>query len=271
VVRVKVPAAPGGRYVGLVLLFSTETGEPLAIIPDGVVQRMRVGATNGLAAKYLARRDATTVGLIGSGWQAGGQLMAIAAVRAVERVRCFSPNPERRAAFCRDMTARLGVEVEAVGSAEAAVRDVDVAMCGTSRIEPIFSADWVRPGMHLSSIKRPELEPAAIRRADRFVIHSRDPSPLRVTTRGLAHPEGDTHGTPALAGEFDFDTLPVLPDLVSGKVPGRQSDDEVTCFVNNLGMGYQFAVVGALVLGEARKHGVGRDLPTEWFTEAEHP
>ena len=75
--RVKVPAAPNNRYVGLVLLFSTETGEPLAILPDGVMQRMRVGATNGLGIKYLARQNATRVGLLGSGWQAGAQLMAV--------------------------------------------------------------------------------------------------------------------------------------------------------------------------------------------------
>src|SRR6201986_2147781 len=73
--REKVPAAPGNRYVGLVLLFSTENGEPLAIFPDGVMQRMRVGAANGLAAKYLARENAKTLGILGSGWQAGAQLM----------------------------------------------------------------------------------------------------------------------------------------------------------------------------------------------------
>src|SRR5579872_1497962 len=75
--RVKVPAAPGGRYVGLVLLFSSQTGEPLAIMPDGVMQRIRVGASNGLGARYLARQDASVVGILGSGWQAGAQLMAI--------------------------------------------------------------------------------------------------------------------------------------------------------------------------------------------------
>ena len=90
---------PNGRYVGLVLLFSCENGEPLAIMPDGMLQRLRVGATNGLAMKYLARRDATAVGILGSGWQAGAQLMAACAVREIETIRCFSPNPERCAAF----------------------------------------------------------------------------------------------------------------------------------------------------------------------------
>ncbi|MBT7768415.1 MAG: ornithine cyclodeaminase family protein, partial [Rhodospirillales bacterium] len=100
--RVKVPAAPGERYVGLVLLFSSITGEPLAIFPDGVVQRLRVAAANGIGAKYLARENTHTVGLLGSGWQAGSQVMAIAAVRDVKKVLCFSPNQDRRKAFCRE-------------------------------------------------------------------------------------------------------------------------------------------------------------------------
>ena len=114
--RVKVPAAPNQRYVGLVLLFSTHSGEPLAIYPDGIVQRMRVGATCGLAAKYLARPDARDVALLGTGWQAGGQVMAICAVRNIERIRCYSPHRERREAFARAMQAKLGIEISPVAT-----------------------------------------------------------------------------------------------------------------------------------------------------------
>src|SRR3954452_8146126 len=111
IVREKVPAAPNGRYTGLVLLFSTENGEPLAIFPDGVMQRMRVGAANGLGVKYLARKDANTVGILGSGWQAGSQLMAVCAVREIASIRCFSPNAANRDAFCQQMSPLLGVDV----------------------------------------------------------------------------------------------------------------------------------------------------------------
>jgi ornithine cyclodeaminase/alanine dehydrogenase-like protein (mu-crystallin family) len=269
--RVKVPAAPNGRYVGLVLLFSTETGEPLAILPDGVVQRMRVGATNGLAAKYLARADARTVGLIGSGWQAGSQLMAIMAVRPIEKVCCYSPNEERRAAFCTEISARLGIEVAPVASPEAAIAGCDVAMCATSAIEHVFFERWIVPGLHISSIKRPEIEPAAIRRADRLFIHTHDATPQHVTTRDLVVPETTKGKGWSLAGEIDFSSLDTLPDLVAGTVEGRQNDDQVTCFINNLGLGYQFAAVGSLVYRKAREQGVGRDMPTDWFTEDVHP
>src|SRR5215475_8186307 len=130
--RVKVPAAPNGRYVGLVLLFSSENGEPLAILPDGVMQRIRVGATNGLGVKYLAREDATSVGILGSGWLAGAQLMAVCAVRDIKTIYCFSPNPDRREAFAKEMSALLGVEVTAVDQPETAIAGADIAMCASN-------------------------------------------------------------------------------------------------------------------------------------------
>ena len=164
---------PNDRYVGLVLLFSTHTGEPLAIYPDGIVQRMRVAATCGLAAKYLARPDARVVALLGTGWQAGGQAMAIAAVRPIERIRCYSPDPERRQAFAREMSAELGIEVVAAASAREAVAGADVVMCATSSMQPVLSAEWIEPGMHVSSLKRLELDASWRRPADVVVTHVR--------------------------------------------------------------------------------------------------
>lgn len=268
--REKVPAA-GGRFVGLVLLFSAETGEPLAIMPDGYLQRLRVGATNALGAKHLAREDARTVGLIGSGWQAGGQLMGISAVRRVERVRCFSTTREHRESFAREWGERLGVEVAPVASAEAAVRGADVVLCATSSIDHVFFARWIEPGMHLSSIKRPEIEPAAIRRADRVVVHTHEERPMHFAAAGVEVPEARAGKGWRLAEEIDFAALPDLASLIAGTVPGRERADEVTCFLNNLGLGYQFAAAGAVVYRRARERGIGRELPTDWFTQDVHP
>src|SRR5262245_16434057 len=103
--RVKVPLAPGGdegRWVGLVLLFSTETGALLAMFPDGVMQRLRVGATSGLGLKHLARANVERLALIGSGWQAGTQLAAALAVRKIKEVRVFSPRKESRESFVQE-------------------------------------------------------------------------------------------------------------------------------------------------------------------------
>jgi ornithine cyclodeaminase/alanine dehydrogenase-like protein (mu-crystallin family) len=277
--RVKVPAAPGRRYVGLVLLFSVENGEPLAIFPDGVMQRIRVGATNGLGVKYLARKEAKSVGILGSGWQAGTQLTAVCAVRKIEIIRCFSPNREHCAAFAKEMGGVLGIEIVAVGTAEEAIGSADIVMCATNSIEPVFLARWIAPGMHLSAIKLPEIEGAAVARADRLVIHTHDAKPLHVAAKGLASPEtGEGKGWAAGRG-IDFGRVPTLADLITGKALGRGggeagaagADREVTCFINNLGLGYQFAAAGAVVYRNAKRRGLGRELPTEWLTQDVHP
>jgi ornithine cyclodeaminase/alanine dehydrogenase-like protein (mu-crystallin family) len=269
--RVKVPAAPGDRYVGLVLLFSCETGEPLAILPDGVLQRIRVGATNGLGVKYMARRDATSVGILGSGWQAGTQLTAVCAVRDIKTIRCFSPSKANREAFATEMSATLGIDVVPVEAPEAAVGGADIVMCASNSIDNIFFERYIEPGMHLTSIKRCEIETAAVERADRLVLHSHDEKPLLYTTTGFDMPEYSEEKGWGAGSSLDFDALPTLPQLVTGEVVGRGSDKEVTCFLNNIGLGYQFAAAGALVYRKAKEAGAGHELPTDWFTEDVHP
>ena len=268
--RVKVPAA-NGRYVGLVLLFSTQTGEPLAIMPDGVMQRIRVGAANGLAVKHLAREDASSVGILGSGWQAGTQLAAVCTVRAIRTIRCFSPNRAHCEAFAHALTAQLGIAVEAVRQPEDAIGGADIAMCATNSIDNVFFARWIEPGMHVSAIKVPEIERAAIARADRVVVHTSDDKPMHITTRNLAVPERSGDKGWAHASAIDFAKAATLPDVIAGKAEGRRAAQEVTCFINNLGLGYQFAAAGALVYRKARECGLGHELPTDWFTQDVHP
>jgi alanine dehydrogenase len=271
VVREKVPAAPNGRYTGLVLLFSTENGEPLAIMPDGVMQRMRVGAANGLGIKYLARKNASKVGILGSGWQAGAQLMAACAVREIKSIRCFSPTKSNREAFAEQMRNLLGVDVEPVAQPEEATSGADIVLCATNSLDNIFFERWVEPGMHLSSIKLPEIEIKAVKRADRVVLHSHETAPVHVTTRDLAlAKKANEHGWSA-GNELDFDKLPTLPEMIVGRAQGRQSEEEITCFLNNIGLGYQFAAAGSVVYRRAMEAGAGRELPTEWFTEDVHP
>jgi ornithine cyclodeaminase/alanine dehydrogenase-like protein (mu-crystallin family) len=269
--RVKVPAAPNNRWVGLVLLFSTETGEPLAIFPDGAMQRMRVGATSGLAAKFLARKDARTAAIIGSGFQAGAQLMALAAVRGLSHARCFSPSRENRDAFCREWSERLQLDVTAAASAEDAVKGADVVACSTSALGHVFFEKWLEPGMHLSSIKLPEIEPAAVNRADRVFIHNREDKAPVLETSDLPNMKKISGKDGAVKKAVGFDRLPTVFDLVSGRLTGRSADAEVTCFLNNTGTGYQFAACGAVAYRRAKERGLGHELPTDWFTEDVHP
>ncbi|MGH8632567.1 MAG: ornithine cyclodeaminase family protein, partial [Burkholderiales bacterium] len=144
--RVKQPLA-GGRWVGLVLLFSTETGQLLAMFPDGVMQRMRVGASSGLALKHLAREDVSRLALIGTGWQAGAQLMAARAVRNFREVRVYSPRRESREAFVSEND-----NVRAVASVEACVEGADVILAATSSMVRVIDPKWLKPGMHIGCI-----------------------------------------------------------------------------------------------------------------------
>ena len=266
--RVKVPAAPNGRYVGLVLLFSTHTGEPLAIYPDGVVQRMRVGAVSGLAAKYLARPDAREVALLGAGWQAGGQAMAIAAVRSVKRIRCYSPDRERREGFAREMQAKLGIEIVAVATAREAVAGVDIVLCATNSMAPVFAAEWLEPGMHVSSLSRLELDANVIAAADSVFIHVREADGKIVRTAGADLARDTEQRKAALSDKIAQTPRPELSDVLLGRAPGRRSERDITLFLNYSGIGYQFAATGHVIYQKAREMGLGRELDTDLFTSA---
>lgn len=268
--RVKKPAAPGERYVGLVLLFSTETGEPLAIVPDGVLQRLRVGATNAIAARYLAREDARTVAIIGAGWQAGAQAMAIRAVRPVTRIQVYSPRPESRTAFAAETAERLGISVVPCESVAAACDGADIVLCATSAIDPVLGPEAIRPGVHYSTIKPAEMPAPTVAACDYAVVHLRDNSPVVVRTRGVELAE-ETKGTLAPDAEIDEAAMPELTDLLTGAAPGRTDAAQSTCFLNYSGTGFQFTLVAGALYARARAEGAGRDLPTEWFTQKEHP
>ena len=260
--QTKLPLAPGGRYTGLVLLFSTATGEPLAIFPDGVLQRMRVGATSALGAKHLARADARTATVIGAGVQAGGHVMAISALRELEEIRCYSPTRDRLEAFCGDMSRQTGVPVRPAASAEEAVRGAGIVLCATNSSKNVFLERWLEPGMYVCTIRGPELEPAVVKRADVVAVHDRTVHENVKATRGVKLPPS-RHAIPG----FDISSAPSLAQLMAGQAPGRTSPEQKTCFVNLPGTGLQFAAVGAAFYRKAREAGRGRELPTEWFTE----
>jgi ornithine cyclodeaminase/alanine dehydrogenase-like protein (mu-crystallin family) len=270
--RVKAPLAPGKRWTGFVILFSAATGEPLAIFPDGVAQRMRVAAASGLGVRYMAREDARTVALIGSGWQAGSQALAVAAVRDIGVIRCFSPNKARRDAFCRDLAPAIDAEIVPADSAAAAVDGADIVLCATNSLDPVFETGWLSPGMHLGTIRDGELPPDTIRACDRLAIH--DPKSLSTkhyeATRDLDVPDmskqvADSESLAFLTG------VPTIFDLAAGAATGRTTADEITCFLNLRGLAVQFTAIGAVLYRKAHDAGLGQELPTEWFTEDVHP
>lgn len=264
--RLKVPAAPGGRFLGLVLLFSLEHGGLLAILPDGIIQRLRVGASSALATRAMARADARTVGLIGAGAQAAAQLLGLVLVRRPERVYVYSPTPERRRAFAADMRARLELPVEAVDSARAAVEGADIVLAATNSATPVLDAAWLRPGQHVAFIREFEMSDAVLARADRVVVHTRQGDIDHHTPAGRADLADTQRGRGIPWGQY-----PDLADVLAGLAPGRESPDELTLFMNNFGVGIQFATLGACAYERARARGLGRELPDDWFLQAIQP
>ena len=133
-------------------LVDANNGDILAIMQADRLGQQRTGAASGVATKYLARADASTVGFLGTGWQAESQLEAICAVREISVVRCYSPNADHRRAFAKKMSGRLSVDVRGVDSAEEAVREADVVVTATSAREPVLRGEWLSPGSHVNAV-----------------------------------------------------------------------------------------------------------------------
>lgn len=272
-VRKEKTPAVNCRWVGLVLIFSTSTGEPLAIVPDGYIQRMRVGGTTGLGIDAMARKDAKTLALIGSGWQAGAQLLAACAVREIETIRVYSPNRANCEQFAKDMILELGRAITVCTGPEEAVEGTDMILCATNSIDPVIKAAWIQPGMHISVIRNAELPVDAFDLPMRIIVHSHEARPqdiITVGTPGVRELDDNVEWF-ARRSQVDWPMLPTLGDVFAGRAVGRQSDDEITCFFNPIGMGAQFTAVGAKMLELARGTAIGHDVPTEWFTQDVHP
>jgi len=264
--RVKLPEAPGKRYVGLVLLFSTTTGEPLAIYPDGAVQRKRAAATSGLGLKYLARQDAQELALIGTGWQASGQAMAATELRKLRRIRCYSPNASRCRAFADEMARQLGVEFVPAASVAEAVRGADIVLCATNSMAPVLPPALVETGMHVSSLKRLELDPAIAGRADVVITHVHEGTSHPRRARGADLARDTDAAKDRVSQAIGAEARPTLAELLLGRAKGRQNAQEVTLFLNYAGIGYQFAATGHVIYTQARALGLGRDIDTDWLT-----
>jgi len=255
----------GSRHMGWLLLFSVETGDLEAIIEEKHLQRQRVGAMTGVAAKFLARENSHTVGIFGSGAQAGPQLEALCAVRKIEQIKVFSPTRANREAFAATMTQALNTEVAAVGSPREAVVGCDIVVVATNSNEPVFDGHWLEAGTYVSSIvnsdkhlPRKDLDDESFRRASVIVV----------STREQIKNDEPTWLTDGIqSGAVGWDRIWEIGELVCGKSPGRRNNDEITILKNN-GLSVQFAGVGAAIMDKAKKHGLGRELPGFLFEKA---
>jgi len=262
----RVEHVPFGKesWMGMLLVFFTETGELLGWMPDGYLQRTRVGALYALAADYLARPDAEEVGLIGSGWQAGGQILGLQCVRNIKKVRVFSSNAERRGLFADELQASLGIEVCSVGAARDVFAKADIVALATNANEKVMDSLWIEPGQHLSSVRFLELDPRSYDHCDRVVVNRAEPW-IQNYHLGELCPQDVKNAKlpPAPPGAIE------ASDFFRQQIK-RTKAREKTLFPNeasNYQLGGQFAAVAGFVLDRARKKGLGRDLPSEWFAQ----
>ena len=268
-----------GTYCGLVLLYSTANGEPLAILNDGHLQHMRVGAAAGIGTRLLSRPDSRRVGLIGSGGMARTVLEAFVEVRQIEEVRVFSRSPANRARFAKEMSDRLGLRIEPVDSAREAVRGADILATTTDSMLPVVEAEWLKPGMHVVNIGPLDLSPACEARIDLVVrqgVEAFDMPETGQFRRDIGHsrsafvggsPEEQKRLPPVVRKHRSGRSWPLYADVIAGRAEGRTSEAQITQYRAVGNWGLQFAACGGLAYRIARARGLGRQLPTEWFIQ----
>jgi len=258
----KIPLA-NGMFVGLVQLFSSETGELLAIMPDGFIQQVRVGVTSALAMKVMARKNSEVLGLIGSGGQARAHYRFMTSVLPIKKVKVFSPNTEHRNAFVAAMTQETGIPGESVASVQEAIRGCDVICSATNSSRPVFSTDLLEAGMHYNSIREFETDITALEKCDVIAIHT--------NFGGIQHyqPPGIVDDMPGVRREKprNWTRYPEICDLIAGRAPSRANDKQITFFLNNVGTGVQFAAMGYCAYKGAKQRCLGHEIPTDWFLQ----
>jgi len=269
-----------GRYCGLILLTSVENGEPLAFINDGHLQHMRVGADGGIGVKYLANAEAEVVGMLGSGGMARTHMQAFTRVRTIKKLQVFSPTRENRERFGREMAATYNIEVKICDRPEEIYQGAHIVAALTDSALPVTDGSLLEKGAHVVVVGGTGMpDPASLKRVDVYLRFGDTPAPvghpeLATDAEHIgyeARPERRKHGDGRSRRRAHGDLLPdrriKLADLVQGKVEGRTSADQISYSERGNLQGAQFFAVAGKVYELARRAGLGRDIPTEWFLQ----
>ena len=212
----------GPKRDELVVVFCGRTSALVGLVAGKLLGPIRTGAIGGVAIKHLSNPNAKTLGVIGTGPQAATQLEAAAAVRDLKTIKVFSRNEENRQQFAKQMSNKLGREVQAVDSARAAVEKAEIVITATISSAPVLQADWLQPGVHINNIgpkfkDQTELDLDVISQTNRFITDTKD----------QVDKTGDRF---ILQGTEHFDCLEELSSIVAGTVEGRRKASETTLF-----------------------------------------
>jgi alanine dehydrogenase len=245
----------GGHFV--VLLFDANTSDLLAVMEADRLGQRRTGAASGVATRRMARKDATSLAILGTGWQARSQVEAIARVRKLKEIRAWGRDRGRLIDFCGEVAKATNVAVQPAPTAEAAVRGADIVTTATSAAQPVLKGAWLSPGVHVNAVggnrsDRREIDDEAVARADVIVADSVEQARHEAGDLLLAVPPEDA--LPPVTRAIE------LSAVVSGRHPGRTSDRAITLF-KSLGVGLEDLAAASLVFDRAIATGIGRPLP----------
>jgi alanine dehydrogenase len=230
----------------ILVLFDHGTQRLLAIVDDYVLHNYRTGAPGALAARYLARPDSRVVACIGSGNLArGGLKMLCRVLPAVRAMRIYSPTESHRLQCAAELSAALGLDVTAAGSAEDAVADADVVVTATDADQPVVPDGAIRPGTHISLMARNEIEAATFQRSKVVV-------PSAATLAVWDPPWRDPLPPEWIHSE--------LPALVTGQADGRTSAHETTVFVGSSAAAMWDVVAASAFYEAGRALGCGTEI-----------
>lgn len=237
-----------------VTLFDPKQGGITAMVEADLLGQFRTGAASGIATKKLARADASTVGLFGTGKQARTQLLAVCKVRPIKKVHVYGRDAERRKAFATQLSQETGVEVVPVEAPEVAAKGLDIVITATSAREPVLFGEWVTEGQHLNLIgsnflSKTESDVEVFRRAQVVTVDSKEQAKL----------EAGDFVEPIKAGALQWSDVLEFAPLLVGKYPGREAPRDVTLF-KSLGLGIEDIALAVRVVELARKEGLGREL-----------
>lgn len=232
--------------LGYLIVHSARTGEPLIMFLDkGLITDYRTAAAGAFTSKLLARENIKRVGVIGTGVQAHLQIEALSHVRNFEEVKVWGRNPDNVRKYVKDMSLKLPkVKFIGVDSTEQAVRGVDILITTTYADKPVVKSDWIEKGMHIVAVgacgpEMQEHEPETLKLADKLYVDSIE----KASVDGELH-----HGLECGLVKKEHVTGEV-GDVILGKVPGRESDDEIT-FVDLVGIGIQDATAAEYLMGK---------------------
>ena len=248
----------GGPSRFYVHLYSSCSGQLLAVIEASGMGQTRTGAASGVATKYMAREDADSLGVIGTGYQAGAQLEAICKVRNIKSVLVYSRSRDNRSRFAESMSLRLGAQVTAVDSAQACVSEASIVVTITSAKSPVLEGGWISAGTHINAAgnnhwMKQEVDYSLVERASLIVAD--DVEGAKVECGDLVYPID--------RGITTWDHIRNLSDVVAGVVEGRPHSDDITLFESQ-GLAIEDLAVGIRVYNMAKEQGLGKEVSASY-------